>query len=61
MREQADPPFCLCEGSMTEAISEFLGKYGMEIATSYRTREDLTSTTLDIQQQSVTVNPSRGD
>ncbi len=59
MREQADPPFCLCEGSMTEAISEFLGKYGMEIATSYR--EDLTSTTLDIQQQSVTVNPSRGD
>ena len=44
---------------MTEAISEFLGKYGMEIATSYR--EDLTSTTLDIQQQSVTVNPSRGD
>ena len=36
---------------MTEAISEFLVKYGMEIATSYRTREDLSGRTLDLQPQ----------
>ena len=36
---------------MTEAISEFLVKYGMEIAASYRTREDLSGRTLDLQPQ----------